>query len=103
MQFWLLMSAVAVLDVLGISLGKAYTLSQKPWLFVGAVISYTFMGALLVMTLHYKGLAIANILWASFTVIAATMIAYFYFKESITPVQFIGIGLTLIGILLVNR
>lgn len=33
MNFWLLMSTVAVLDVLGISLGKFYVISQKSMAF----------------------------------------------------------------------
>ncbi len=103
MKFWLLMSAVAILDILGISLGKFYVSSQKPWIFAAAVLSYTLMGALLVLALNYKTMAVTNIIWAALTIIVVTSIGYFYFKESITISQCVGIALVMIGMVLVNK
>ncbi len=103
MHFWLLISAVALLDILGITLGKFYMTSQKPWIFAGAVLSYALMGALLVLALNYKAMAVTNIIWGALTIGIVTGISCFYFKESISISQFVGIALVMVGIVLVNR
>ena len=103
MKFWLLMSAVAGLDILGISLGKVYITSHKLWIFAVAVICYALMGVLLILALNYKTLAITNVIWGALTIAIITAISILYFKEPLTTLQGIGIFLVLIGVVLVNK
>ena len=103
MQFWFLMSLVALLDILGISLGKMFVSSHKSWVLLAAIVCYALMGLLLTLTLQYKALAIANVIWAGLTISIITLLSIFYFKEGISTIQLIGILFVAVGILLVNR
>lgn len=103
LNFWFLIIGVVILDLIAMTLGKAYTLSKNPWFFGIAMLSSALMSALFILSLQYKGLAIANIIWAALILIANTSIAYFYFKEAISLMQFVGIALVLVGMILVNK
>jgi spermidine export protein MdtJ len=53
-------------------------------------------------TLREKNLAIANIILVTVNIISLTCVSYFYFDEKLTLVQFIGILLSLVGVILLE-
>jgi len=101
-MFWLFFSLVCLFDVLGITLGKYYSLTQNNWHLAGAAVSFTFVGLFFALSLNYKGIALANIIWAGFATILITSTGYFFFKEAISPLQLTGIVTIVVGLLLVN-
>jgi multidrug transporter EmrE-like cation transporter len=101
-MFWLFFSLVCLFDVLGITLGKHYSLTQNNWYLAGAAASFTMVGLFFALSLNYKGIALANIIWAGFATILITSMGYFFFKETITSLQLSGIVVILLGLVLVN-
>ena len=59
-------------------------------------------GGLLAGSLKYEGMAIANILWISLSVILATILGYFVFKEDISLLQLAGIGIITVGLIMIT-
>jgi len=101
-MFWLYFSLVCLFDVLGIGLGKYYSLTQNNWYLVGAAMSFTLVGLFFALSLNYKGIALANIIWSGFATILITTTGYFIFKETITPLQMSGITMIVLELVLVN-
>lgn len=101
-MFWLYFSLVCLFDVLGIGFGKYYSLTQNNSYLVGAALSFTLVGLFFALSLNYKGIALANIIWAGAATILITSAGYFIFKEAITPLQLMGIVIILLGLILVN-
>ena len=54
------------------------------------------------LALDYEGSAITNIIWIALSAILVTTMGYFIFKEHITGLQFMGILIVLIGVILIN-
>jgi len=52
--------------------------------------------------MHYKGLAIANILWIGFSALSLTIIAWLFFKENLGPLQVAGIIIVFVGFVLLS-
>jgi len=91
-----------VFDLVAMTSGKLYANTHNPWWLASAVFNFALVGLFFAWVTTYKGLAITNILWAAASTIFATAAGYWYFKEAITPLQLIGVGVILIGLVLVN-
>lgn len=101
-MFWLYFSLVCLFDVLGIGFGKYYSLTQNNWYLAGAALSFTLVGLFFALSLNYKGIALANIIWSGTATILITAAGYFFFKEAIMPLQFVGIAIILLGLILIH-
>jgi len=75
----------------------------NPLLYIGCGL-YVLIGVLYVYILTiYKNLAIPNAIWQALTVISGTALSIFYFGETLSHQQIIGIGLVFAGILVVSQ
>ncbi|MBT4121124.1 MAG: EamA family transporter [Candidatus Magasanikbacteria bacterium] len=102
MNFYLLLAALLVFDLIGLSLAKIWSIKPTPAYLILTVISYAIMAVFLTFSLKYEGVAITNIIWVALSIIGMTLIGYFVFNESITALQFAGIGIIIIGITLIQ-
>lgn len=102
MQFWIYLVLVLITDALAIILSKYYSLSQNKWYLVFAVLAFAFTGLFFCLSLNYKGMALANILWSAFASLLISFIGVTFFKEELATVQLVGIGVIVVGLALVN-
>ena len=93
---------INLLDLIGIMLAKLWLLHRNPLLILGTVIAFGGAGYVFAKALRYEGMAIANVLWISISVILVTIMGYFIFKENISVTQFIGMGIILAGLITIN-
>jgi multidrug transporter EmrE-like cation transporter len=72
------------------------------FLILGAL-GFAIAALFFALSMQYKGLAIANILWISLATIILTLLSFLIFKENLSTLQIIGIIIVFIGTLLVIK
>lgn len=100
--FFLHIAIITVLDVAGSLAAKYYSLTKNPLLLVLTFLMFGGAGLVFAKSLKYEGMAITNVLWIAFSIIAITIIGYLYFKESITGIQMAGIVVITLGLVMIN-
>ncbi len=89
-------------DTCAIVSSKYYSLTHNK-IYIGlSALSLALTGVFFALALNFKGMALTNILWAAWTTIVISSIGVYFFKEEITILQIIGIGVILLGLILVN-
>ncbi len=101
-QFVLYVAIINLLDLFGVVAAKLWSVNQNPWWLAGTVLGFGGAGFFFAKSLQFEGMAITNILWISISVILITLFGYFFFKENITTLQFIGMGVIVVGLVLVT-
>ena len=102
MKFWLFLSVTLVLDILGMSFAKQYTLSDKWWWLALAIACFGALIIAFVQMLRLESLAFTNAIWAGFTALATVLIGWLIFGEKLSSVQLIGIVLIVGGVILLE-
>jgi len=100
--FYLYIILALICDVSAIVSSKFYSLTHNSLYLVGSIIGLGLTGFFFCKSLNYEGVAIANITWSALSAILITLIGYFYFKENLSLLQGIGMGIIVIGLILVN-
>jgi len=81
---------------------KQYTVSNKSLSYLVAVVVYglavTFV---LTKLIEYRGLGLGNFMWNIFSTIVGFLIGMYLFDERATSMQWIGVGLALLGLSLI--
>jgi len=91
---------IEVFDLFAFYFGKMYSLTDK-WFFVLlCALSWGVSGVFFSLSLKYEGAAIVNIIWLATSTVAATSLGVLYFKEHISTLQYIAIGVIIAGIVL---
>ena len=102
MKFYLYITAIVILDLTAITLIKFWHLKHHAVLLILGMLSLGLTGLFMGLSLKYEGVAIVNIIWVVLSVIATTAMGYLYFKEPISVVQFVGIAIIIIGLIIVE-
>jgi multidrug transporter EmrE-like cation transporter len=95
---------ILLFDVSGAICAKLWSIHHH-WLFItGASVFFGITGFLFARALsyHYQGLAITNIIWISIATVLITLSGYFFFDEDITLLQFGGMALAFLGVIIMN-
>ena len=74
---------------------KKWVVNNNGFLFVGGLIIYLIGLVFLAYSFKYKNIAVASTIFVIFNVITLSLVSWFYFKETLTPFQIIGILLGL--------
>ncbi|MDP2691982.1 MAG: EamA family transporter [Candidatus Gracilibacteria bacterium] len=93
---------ITLLDVFGITSAKYYSLSKNPLLLLVTVLFFGAAGFVFAKSLQFEGAAITNVLWISISIFFVTILGYFLFKEDISGLQFAGIGIIMVGLVMIN-
>lgn len=100
--FLVYVGTVALLDAVAIISAKQWQVT-KQWPFLAiTVIAFGCAGFFFARSLQYEGMAITNIIWMALSTLLITSVGYFFFRETITVLQFIGIATIIAGLVLVN-
>jgi len=101
-QFAVYIAVITLLDIGGTISAKLYSLN-KNLLFLGLTVTlFGSAGYVFARSLKYEGMAITNVLWIAFSIIVVTIVGYFLFKEEISVIQFVGIAVIMVGLILIN-
>lgn len=101
-MIWVWLGLGLMADLTGIFLGKKYLSTNNLLFLIGAMASFALIGIFFTQLMKYENLAIANVLWMAGIAIFPMLMAFFYFKEKVTPLQTVGIIVILFGVLLIE-
>ncbi len=101
-MFWLYLIIGLTSDTISMYFGKKYVLTDNINFLIITLLLYLVMGLSLIQMFRYKELTIVNILWIVGVLVTGTLIGQLIFKESITLVQWIGIIICIIGVILIQ-
>jgi len=103
MQTLYFVLALLLCDIISSSNLKSYHLSgyTNTWNIVFALAAYIAVPFLLLFSLKYEGIGNMNLYWNVISTICVYLIAVYFFGESVTHTQFVGILLALLGIFLI--
>ncbi len=98
----ILIILIYVCELLGQSCLKYFGSNRnKPHYYFLALLFYSIVCYLLVMSYQYKGIGIVNIIWSGVSVLVVLTGGYLMFGEEITNMDKIGVLLILSGIFFV--
>jgi len=90
---------VLLCETSAMSFLKAYSLSGS-FLALGAGFACYFLVCVFFeFSLRYEGMGMVNILWSAFSVIFVVVTGVLLFGEKISPIQMLGIGFVITGVI----
>jgi|SRR3989344_3119807 len=91
--------------VMGDYFAKSWSMSQRTWLFIFAILAYMGSSIFYIPTLLREGLIITSLLWTVISTLGFILIGLVLFKEHLTFGQWIGVafGITALVILSITR
>lgn len=101
-KFYLFIVLIALLDLFAEYSGKLWSVGGKSVYLWLTVLGFGTAGFFFAQSLRYEGVAIANILWIALTAILVTLMGYFLFKEQLSVINLVGIGVVIVGVILIN-
>ena len=96
----LLISALFV--IAGDFFAKYWSVHRGWLLFVIAFITYSLSGFFYIPTLLREGLVVTALMWTLLATIGFVLIGLLIFKESLTPLQIIGVITGIISLMILN-
>jgi len=78
---------------------KKWVANNNGWLFVIGLGIYLVGTVFLAYTFKYKNIAVATVIFVVFNIITLSMVSWFYFKETLSVFQMIGIALGIISVI----
>lgn len=95
------LSLLIAFEIIADILAKEWSLKFKPLFWIGAIIAYVIANAFWLFALKYgSGLARGAAIFSVATTIFAIIIGAFY-KESITQIQWVGISIGIVALILI--
>ena len=100
--FVIYISIIAVLDLAASICAKMYAIKGSSIYMLGTIFFLGAAGFFFAKSLKFGGLAMVNITWIVLSVVIVSVASYFFFHESLSRIQILGIFISLIGMILVN-
>ena len=98
---YLNMFAAVILFTTGNFLFKSWALRDKLWLLLLGVALFAVGNAIRAFAIKQTSLSVVIPLVLLVNLVAGLLIAYFYFHEKLSPVQYVGIGFAVLAIVLI--
>lgn len=102
MQYWLFLALAILAEVIGTSALKASDGFSRLLPSVIVVVGYLAAFYLLALTLKAIPIGVAYAVWAGAGVALVALIGWIFFGETLTLPAFIGMGLILVGVVILN-
>jgi len=96
----LVLSATSV--VLGDLFAKVWSINQRGLFFGIAIVGYFLSGLFYIPTLLKKGLVITSVMWSLLSIVGFLLIGLLLFKESLTPLQIVGVLLGIVALIFLS-
>jgi len=101
-MFWVTLAGALFFDIAGMILGKHYLITKTPlflWLMMAA---FLMMGVCVLQVLRFEGVGIMNTIWSAFSISGALIAGMYFFGEKIAPLQWVGISVVVLGIIIIE-
>lgn len=102
MNHWLLLYAAIILEVIATSALKSSDGFSQFWPSVIVIVGYTAAFYFLSLTLRTIPVGIAYAVWAGAGIVLMAIVAWVIFDQKLDLAAFIGIGLILSGVIVLN-
>jgi len=100
-QFVYLIVAV-IFETFGTACLKASNEFTKLWPSLGVIIGFAGAFYFLALTLRYMPIGVVYAIWSGLGIVLITLIGLFFFKQSLDAAAYIGIGLIIMGVIVIN-
>lgn len=101
-MFWIYFLFTIVCDVLAFFLSKKYVLTGESIFYWAALLCFVCMGWGAIEMMQFKSMTLVNILWVAGATITISFVGLAYFKEELSFLQFVGIGVVVLGLVLIQ-
>ncbi|MFN4181307.1 MAG: SMR family transporter [Candidatus Paceibacteria bacterium] len=81
---------------------KKWVSNQNWQTFLFGLLVYLIGLVFLGLSFKYKNIAVASTIFVIFNIITLLLVSWFYFKETINPLQLAGVGLGIMAIVLLE-
>lgn len=99
---YLFLFLAIVLELLGTTFLKYSEGFSRLLPTLGCIVAYVACFFFLSRSLHYISLSIAYATWCGLGIVAATLLSVCIFRESISALGLLGLGLVIVGVVLMN-
>lgn len=99
---WVLLMLSAAAVITGDYFAKYWSLHQKTVFFAIALVGYLLSGMFYIPVLRKEGLVISALIWILLNTIGFVTIGVVIFKESLTPLQTLGVITGTISLILLS-
>jgi multidrug transporter EmrE-like cation transporter len=96
----LILSSISVTT--GDFFAKYWSLKSRPIFYVLAIIGYIGSAVFYIPTVKRQGLVVTSLVWALLSTLGLLAIGLLYFKETLTPLQKVGVVLATIALLILE-
>jgi len=100
-QFVYLIVAV-IFETFGTACLKASSEFTKLWPSLGVIIGFAGAFYFLALTLRYMPIGVVYAIWSGLGIVLITLIGLFFFKQSLDAAAYIGLGLIILGVVVIN-
>jgi len=81
---------------------KQWVINSSNWVYACGMTLYLIGAAFLAATFKTQNIAVASVIFILVNAILLSLISWFYFKETLTPLQIFGMVLGLIGVIILE-
>jgi len=95
---------MSLIDTFILSALKAYNIGWIQWrgIILISMLIYSLQPLLFLQSLNYSSLTIMNLLWDVMSDVLVTAVGLYYFSEKLSPLKRIGVGLSIVSIILLS-
>lgn len=97
-----LLFGLVTLETLAQYLARKYYDVKEIWMFALAVICYLLIVLTLVHTYGEENIGMVNALWSATALVTVAMVGYFFFDETFTKAEYVGLSLVISGAILLG-
>lgn len=102
MKFIILLIIITILDIGALVTARYYIEKRKRHFMISSLSIFALSAFVFVQLMAFEVTAVINVLYAAISSVFVTLFYYIVFKERITRGQWMGIGLALLGVLLLE-
>lgn len=97
-----LLAIGAFIDTIGDIIMKKWVVDKNVWVFVMGMLTYLIGLGFLAYSYNYKNIAVASVIFVIINIVMLSVVSWFYFNETLSPLQIIGIIVGVIAIIILE-
>ena len=101
-MFWVYISLAIISDIFGIGFAKKFAITNDYTFLIISIIFSMLVGLFFAFSLRFNPLAVANTVLVVLGLLYGIILGVSYFHEKLAPVQWIGIAVCIIGVILIQ-
>lgn len=101
---YILALIMACIDVVMMGMLKLENINvlRGAWILPLAMAIYSLQAMVFRTGLPYEGIAVLNIMWNTLSILIISLMGLFFFEEKLSPINVLGMILSIVGIILIK-